>query len=228
MDRIKLKDRAKDFLSGGRYVRSLVYTFFVTLLSMNFLMYEFTDPENPSYYIGFLIKHLKRISLDSFLKLNLLHIFLVIFIVPMFAVSLYKYYMRDYSDMEAFTSEKFLSVDQEDYGNLIKIFAFRGIKILLWSLLLIIPGLVKSYEYFAIPYILAEKPKMDMGEVFDLSKEMMDGNKMNIFILRLSFLGWIIVGAIIPGSIFLINPYMEATFTQAYLDIKENKGINIA
>ena len=60
----------------------------------------------------------------------------------------------------------------------------------LWSLLLVVPGIVKHYEYLMVPYIIAENPAMDYKEAFQISKQMMDGEKMEAFIMDLSFLGW--------------------------------------
>lgn len=66
----------------------------------------------------------------------------------------------------------------------------------LWSLLLIIPGIVKSYEYRMVPYLLADCPDLSTEDAFRISREMMDGEKMNAFILDLSFIGWKILSSI--------------------------------
>ena len=63
------------------------------------------------------------------------------------------------------------------YGNIMKTMFFRNLFVFLWSLLLIVPGIIKGYEYLMVPYILAENPTMDRREVFALSKRMMDGQK---------------------------------------------------
>ena len=88
----------------------------------------------------------------------------------------------------------------------------------LWGVLFIIPGIIKSYEYRMIPYLLAEYPGMDRKEAFQISKRMMDGQKMETFILDLSFIGWILLSAITCGiaGIFYVNPYREATFAELY------------
>ena len=88
----------------------------------------------------------------------------------------------------------------------------------LWTLLLVVPGIVKHYEYLMIPYILAENPGMDRKEAFKISKRMMDGQKMDTFILDLSFIGWAFLSAITCGivGIFYANPYREATFAELY------------
>ena len=85
-------------------------------------------------------------------------------------------------------------------------------------LLFIIPGIVKSYEYMMIPYLLAEHPEMTRQEAFAESKQMMDGEKMEAFIMDLSFLGWYLLSAVTCGllAIFYVNPYVQASFAEMY------------
>ena len=94
----------------------------------------------------------------------------------------------------------------------------RDLYTVLWTLCLIIPGIVKSYEYKMIPYILAENPRISRKRAFEISKNMMDGEKWNAFVLDLSFIGWILLSAITCGivGIFYVNPYREATFAELY------------
>ena len=80
------------------------------------------------------------------------------------------------------------------YLNVVKIMFLRDLYTFLWSLLLIIPGVVKSYEYSMIPYILAENPQIDSDRAFAVSRSMTDGEKISIFVLDWSFFGWIILG----------------------------------
>ena len=88
----------------------------------------------------------------------------------------------------------------------------------LWSLLLVVPGIVKHYEYLMVPYIIAENPAMDYKEAFQISKQMMDGEKMEAFIMDLSFLGWYLLSAVTCGllAIFYVNPYVQASFAEMY------------
>ena len=99
----------------------------------------------------------------------------------------------------------------------------RDIFIVLWSLLLIVPGIVKSYEYMMIPYLLAEDPSMSREEAFAKSKAMMDGNKWNAFVLDLSFIGWLILGCITLNlvNIFYVNPYMYLTRAELYRTLRD-------
>jgi uncharacterized membrane protein len=89
----------------------------------------------------------------------------------------------------------------------------RTIFLILWSLLLIIPGIVKYYEYLMVPYLLAENPYLSREEAFAESKRMMDGEKWNAFVLDLSFLGWILLSELTAGlvGVFYVNPYVNGT-----------------
>ena len=87
-----------------------------------------------------------------------------------------------------------------------------------------IPGIIKHYEYYMVPYLVAEYPDMDSREVFRLSKEMMDGNKLDTWVLELSFIGWYLLGLLIccVGMIF-VEPYVEATMAELYLKLREER-----
>jgi len=103
------------------------------------------------------------------------------------------------------------------YGNIVWVMFLRGLFIGLWSLLFVIPGIIKAYEYMMVPYILAENPGMDRREVFKISRQMMNGQKWAAFVMELSFLGWYLLGAICGlVSLFFTNPYREATFAELY------------
>ena len=92
----------------------------------------------------------------------------------------------------------------------------------LWSLLLVVPGIVKSYSYRMVPYILADRPELNHKEAITLSRQMMRGNKWNSFKLDLSFLGWKILDAFTLGilGIFYVNPYIEHTDSELYFNLK--------
>lgn len=100
----------------------------------------------------------------------------------------------------------------------------RGLYIFLWSLLLFIPGIIKSYEYRMVPYLLSECPQMGSSEAFRVSKEMMYGQKMEAFILDLSFIGWEILSVCTCGlvGLFFVNPYKYATNAELFLELKRN------
>lgn len=101
--------------------------------------------------------------------------------------------------------------------------AIKNIYLALWSLLFVIPGIYKSYQYYYVDYILAENPELSIGEAINISKEMTHQDKLNIFVLNLSFIGWEILSWVLLGLGFIIlNPYKESTYANLYLSVKEN------
>ena len=104
------------------------------------------------------------------------------------------------------------------YVNIVLTMFLRDLFTTLWSLLLVVPGIVKHYEYLMVPYIIAENPAMDYKEAFQISKQMMDGEKMEAYIMDLSFLGWYLLSAVTCGllAIFYVNPYVQASFAEMY------------
>lgn len=90
----------------------------------------------------------------------------------------------------------------------------------LWSLLLIIPGIIASYSYAMTGYILAEHPELTAGEAIASSKEMMYGNRWRLFCLHFSFIGWAILCAFTLGIGNLwLNPYMNVSEAAFYREI---------
>ncbi|MCI9526125.1 MAG: DUF975 family protein [Lachnospiraceae bacterium] len=109
-----------------------------------------------------------------------------------------------------------------NYLNCVKILFFRDLYVFLWSLLFIIPGIIKAYEYRMVPYILGDNPNIDREEAFALSNMLMQGNKGKAFVLDLSFLGWYILNGLTLGilGIFYVNPYVKQTNAALYLKLK--------
>ena len=111
-----------------------------------------------------------------------------------------------------------------NYGSVVKTMFFRDLYSFLWSLLFVIPGIIKrGYSYRLVPYILADNPKMDANEAITLSRRMMNGHKWNAFVLDLSFLGWYILGllAFVVGTLF-VHPYYYSTDAQLYLTLRDS------
>ncbi len=110
-----------------------------------------------------------------------------------------------------------------NYWNTVKIQFLRGLFTTLWSLLFIIPGIVKSYEYMMIPYLLAEHPNMSTEEAFARSRQMMEGEKWEAFVLDLSFIGWDLLSVFTLGilEIFYVNPYRDLTHAALYGALKQ-------
>lgn len=113
--------------------------------------------------------------------------------------------------------------DGSNYKGIIFSMLLRDVYLFLWSLLFIIPGVVKAYSYKMVPYLLAENPNMGADNAITLSRKMMDGHKFNTFVLELSFIGWYLLGALALGiGIFFVNPYFYATEAQLYIALRKN------
>ncbi len=105
-------------------------------------------------------------------------------------------------------------------GNFVLSF-MQGLFIFLWSLLLIIPGIIKSYAYSMAFYIKNDHPEYGWKECLDESQRIMNGNKWRLFCLQFSFIGWYIVGALCLGiGTVFVTPYVQAAVTEFYEDIK--------
>lgn len=105
-----------------------------------------------------------------------------------------------------------------NYLNVVCTMFLRSIKVFLWSLLLVVPGIIKAYEYYFVPYLLAENPRLSPAKAFELSRYMTDGVKFQIFFLELSFLGWYLLGSLAFGvGILFVGPYFEATIAELYM-----------
>lgn len=95
------------------------------------------------------------------------------------------------------------------------------IYIMLWTLLFYIPGIVKSYSYAMTPYILLDKPELSATEAITESRNMMNGHKMELFLLDLSFIGWILLSLLTCGILFFyVAPYMQAARAEFYRTLK--------
>ena len=116
-----------------------------------------------------------------------------------------------------------LYVFDHNYINVVKTLFFRDLYLVLWSLLFVIPGIIKGYEYRMIPYLMAEHPEMSTKEAFAKSKEMMSGNKWKAFVLDLSFIGWELLSLLTCGilSVFYVTPYEHATNAALYDALKD-------
>lgn len=113
---------------------------------------------------------------------------------------------------------------QQNFGKIWLLFFLIGLYTFLWSLLFVIPGIVKAYAYSMAPYILAENPEISASEAIRRSKEMTAGHKGELFVLDLSFIGWVLLGMLTLGILYYIYiiPYMNATFVNAYYALKDN------
>jgi hypothetical protein len=109
------------------------------------------------------------------------------------------------------------------YIAIIKAMLWKDFLNFLWFLLLLIPGIVKSYAYRMVPYILADNANIGYKRALELSNRMTAGQKFRMWVLDLSFIGWYLLGtiALFVGVLFVM-PYENATKAELYLVLRQN------
>lgn len=108
-----------------------------------------------------------------------------------------------------------------DFGRIFGTHLLEGVYILLWSLLLIVPGIIKSFSYAMTAYILRDDKELSYNAAIEKSMAMMEGHKLEWFYLNLSFIGWILLTILTLGIGGLwVQPYISASYAQFYEDVK--------
>ena len=193
MDRVFLKSQAKEMIKGN--IRIL-------------------------FLIGVIVLGIELLSsvVLSFIPLVGGFIYTV-FIESAFGLSLIMIYLNLTKGIEPVAGDAFNGF--YDFWSAFKVLFLQGFFCMLWSLLFIVPGIVKWYSYSQAMYILAENKGMPALEAIRRSKEMMEGRKMDLFVLELSFIGWALLTAFTFGfaGIWTI-PYMQTTYANFYNSIK--------
>ncbi len=134
---------------------------------------------------------------------------------PALVLSLVRVYLNVIKGAKPEVADTFSGFD--DFWAAFKVQLLVGVYTFLWSLLFIIPGIIKGLSYSMSMYILAENKGMSARECIERSKQMTEGHKMELFILGLSFIGWAMLGALTFGILYIwLTPYMQATYANAY------------
>lgn len=129
-----------------------------------------------------------------------------------------QYLLKQYNRANFELNDLFSQFDRFGQGFLLNF--LRGLYVFLWSLLLIVPGIIKSYAYSMAPFIMAENPDMTANEAITASKELMEGNKFELFLLDLTFIGWDFLAALSLNLGHLaLNPYKNAARAVFYKDL---------
>ncbi len=111
----------------------------------------------------------------------------------------------------------------DNYGKYIKVGIITELVIFLWTLLFIIPGIIKMYEYYFVHQIMHDNPELDHKQARDLSKRMTNGFKAEIFEMNLSFFFWLMLSGLTLGIAYLyVGPYMACTSAMYYENLKHH------
>lgn len=142
-----------------------------------------------------------------------------IIVTPAFSLSLVRVYMNVVNGGNPAAGDAFSGFD--DFWSAFKVTFLTGLYTFLWSLLFVIPGIIKMFSYSMAMYILAENKGKSARECIEESKKMTNGHKAELFVLGLSFIGWALLGSITLGIAYIwILPYMQATYANAYYYLK--------
>lgn len=204
MNRSELKENAKLSLKGK----------YIEVIKMNLLYFII------SFAAGACLGFVCGIFNINNSIIELLSNLLTIFISGLFGFGQISFYLKISRNEEVTYKELFNKT--ELLLSFIIISLLIGLFTFLWSLLFIIPGIIASISYSFAYYIALDNPSLSPREVIKKSKEMLKGHKMDLFLLTLSFVGWIILSLFTFGLLYIwLIPYMNVTICNFYNKIKE-------
>ena len=144
-----------------------------------------------------------------------------IFLINPVRVGGYNFFNRQREGTSKFTNI-FGGFAHGHYKASVRNMFLKGLYQALWTMLFIIPGIIKGYSYWMVPYITAANPNLSADRVFEISKKTMSGEKWHTFVLQLSFIGWTLLEIISLGiASYFISPYKETTYAELYAALKE-------
>ncbi|MCR5607557.1 MAG: DUF975 family protein [Lachnospiraceae bacterium] len=167
-------------------------------------------------------------TVDPILVL-IIYVIATIFILNPLQVGLARFFLTEDEDEKHRASTVFWGF-RNNYLNIVTVMFIRDVKILFWSLFCGLPGIIKAYKLYLVPYILSEDPYLSAGDVCGLSEEATYGEKFNIFITELTFIGWWILvfatiwifGLGLLIAILFVQPYFHATMACVYKDLSKS------
>ncbi|MBE6882601.1 MAG: DUF975 family protein [Ruminococcaceae bacterium] len=222
----ELKQRAKSVLNNFGYWIPFLATILTGLLSTNASNITSVINDNPEYESVLQNEEYAPILISAVLLIMAFSFIWNTFIGYPVMVGMNRFFMENRLSGSKI-DRLFYVFKSGNYLNVVKTMFLLNLKVLLWSLLLLIPGIIKSYEYYMVPYILAENPGISSKRAFEISKEMTNGEKFDIFWLGLSFFGWILLGTLACGiGVLFVEPYIQTTFAELYQVMREKAHNN--
>lgn len=201
MNRIELKQKAKEALND-KYAESIIVILITGLLGG----------------IGSGFSSLGNLTQNYFL--DLIGSLLTFIINCLLGFGTLSFFLKLSRDEEVEFKEIFSKIKMAVPYLLISL--LTGIFTFLWSLLLIIPGIIKALDYSQAYLVVLDNPDIDPMEALKESERLMKGHRLDYFILNISFIGWVILGAFTLGILyFWLIPYMSVTQMNFYNQLKE-------
>ena len=179
------------------------------------------DVEQGKKAVGYAIGVLALVFVAMMFIICVFGTLLDIFLINPVRVGGFNFFIRQREGISRFTNI-FGGFAHGHYKASIRNMFLKGLYEFLWSLLFVIPGIIKSYSYWMVPYITAANPNLSADRVFEISKKTMSGNKWRTFVLQLSFIGWDLLAALTFGiGYYFLAPYKETTYAELYAALKE-------
>ncbi|MFD0590194.1 DUF975 family protein [Paenibacillus sp. GCM10027627] len=220
-DRKELKARAKDVLRTS-YWKAFLASFILAIAAGGLNPSGYSSTSDSSVSTGTQLDWVFLGVILAVMSFGLLFAFAFrIFLGFPLEVGANRYFKQSAEDQTSLNDLGY-SFTNKRYWLVVKAMLLKGFLNFLWYLLLIIPGIVKSIAYSLVPFILADNPNIGARRAVELSNQMTRGHKFRIFVLHLSFLGWILLGtlACFVGVLFVM-PYINATRAELYLKLRE-------
>lgn len=240
MNRVQIKEAAKALLKKNHWL-CVGVSFIVTLLgggissapTFSFNFNTTTSVDGPTDIQGLpsFIPDIQEESMPLFILFFL--IFFVVALFGGFAINAFvgnqvkvgscRFFLKHRKNHPVEVGELFKSYSDKTFINVAKVSIIKNLSIFLWSALCVIPGIIKTYEYAAVDYILSVNPSIDYKRALDLSKKIMNGHKMELFELQFSFLGWHLLSLFTCGllSIFYAIPYQLIAEAEFFAYVRE-------
>ncbi len=234
MDRKLIKETAKNIYSGNKGLYIAV-TFVSGLLTSFNSSFSFEVPaQSSSDASSMQTVHNIEDLFASFVELfntKITAVVLVVIAISIVITSLLKifvsstvtvgtcrFFLMNRKGYNLSVAEIFQNFKDKTFLNIAKISFFKNLEIFLWSCLFLFPGIIKSYEYAAVDYILAVNPKIDRKKALELSSRMMYGHKAELWEFHLSFFGWHFLGSFTCGilNIVYVAPYMNLALAEYF------------
>ena len=221
------RDIARQNLSG-RWLISVLVCFISLLLgglnSNTSIKYDSNEQKILKYLMD--SYDWLRPIIESFLVFTVIALLISFFVGSVIELGTKKYFIKQYDGQEHGVNDLFSQFP--NYGGAFLLRLFTILLLFLWTLLFIIPGIIKSYSYAMAPYIMAEHPELRPDECITRSRELMHGHKFELFCLQLSFIGWIILCIFTLGiGFFFLRPYQQAATAAFYRNLCPAEVVNM-
>ena len=215
MNRVGIKAEARSFISENRRWLTMFVTYLPLWVAANGVQYVFSGIKFANFNGNF------EDALENSSSFSFSNTWdIVSFLVIPFSVAMAGYFLEFLrrKDLDfAFPYKE----GAERYGKYFVVDLMVGIITFLWSLLFIIPGIVKAYEFSQTNFIIHDNPNLSHKQVRDIGRRMINGYKSELFVLDLSFIPWYIFGAITCGIGFAyVIPYVNTVKAMYYENLK--------